>query len=327
MMKKLRIEKADSNICKSWNEFVESSNEGTIFHRLDFLSYHGNKYADVEHQLVVLKDDDLFGVMPLTIVEEDGKRRARSPYGGSYGGPCFSKPLSYSDSISFISVFNEYMKSEQVGDVEVTLPIQACYRKYSDTLRFAMIENGYKCVNRDVSSIVYLGEDADLSNMVDKKMRDVSRYIKKAKNSGVNIIRGAREREFLEVVNCTHNSLNAKPTHTYDEWKMLQNMFKDRIYADVAYLNGRPIAGIGFIVINKMVTCSFYLCSDPQYRDLNSLFLLLYEAIERLKRAGTIWLDMGTSSVGQRARGNIFRFKENFGSIGMFRETYIYRSE
>ena len=85
-----------------WNKFVENSNNGTIFHRLDFLAYHGDKFKSNENHLIWFKGDEIIALMPLGIFEENGKRIAKSPYGGSYGGVITRLNTTYSMSKDLI---------------------------------------------------------------------------------------------------------------------------------------------------------------------------------------------------------------------------------
>jgi lipid II:glycine glycyltransferase (peptidoglycan interpeptide bridge formation enzyme) len=127
------------------------------------------------------------------------------------------------------------------------------------------------------------------------------------------------------VMEKTFNRLGKGPTHTLFEFEWLCAQFPERIYVDVAYLDNRPVAGIGFFAINRRVNSSFYLCLDQEFRETQAETLLIYEALIRSQEEGFKWFDFGTSSVNQEGRGNIFQFKESFGAIGLFRETYVWR--
>lgn len=78
-MLKLDASRLPEGESDGWDAFVERSNEGTIFHRLDFLAYHGDRFLDSVHHLVVRKSSEWFAVVPLAILVEDGRRVARSP--------------------------------------------------------------------------------------------------------------------------------------------------------------------------------------------------------------------------------------------------------
>ena len=137
----------------------------------------------------------------------------------------------------------------------------------------------------------------------------------------MTIVGGANVQDFWRVVDKTFEKLNVQPTHTNEEFQWLCNHLPRRVHVDVAYVADRPVAGIGYFVINQRVNSSFYLCQDPEFQATQALSALLYRALIGSQEAGFGWFNLGTSSAGMRARENLFRFKESFGAIGLFRET------
>jgi len=310
---------------KEWNEFVDISNEGTLFHRLDFLSYHGDKFRGNEHNIFIYKDGSIYSVMPWAIFDVDGRRVARSPYGGSFGGPVFRKPLNYQDSHEIIGNILDYLVSQEVDECIFTLPISICYRCYSETFRLVLMERGFRCTNRDISSVVCLDKSNLMSREMTSRAHAIDRKARKTREAGVEIVCNASIVDFWQVVEKTFAKHGTKPTHTLNEFQWLNEHFAYRVYADVAYFKGVPLAGVGYFVLNERVRTSFYLCQDPELRHLQGLNLLIHNALEQAGREGFRWFDFGTSSAEMRGRSNIFRFKETFGAVGFFRETYVWR--
>ncbi len=305
-----------------WDQFVGSSNESTIFHRLDFLRYHGERFRHQEHHLAWYKGETLFGLMPMAIFDGEHGAVARSPYGASYGGPVFQKLLNYADSHRIVSSLLNYLAELKVATCTLTLPIPCFYEKYSDTFRLVLFEHGFRCTNRDISSVVCLNVGKPVGEMMTSRARNMAR---KARKAGVTTKLHGSVAEFWEVMKKTFAKLDKRPTHTLEEFRWLCGHLPKQVYVDVAYIEGEPVAGIGFFVINDRVNSSFYLCQDPQKQQLQALSLLIHEALKRAQRDGFSWFDFGTSSVNMQGRENIFRFKESFGAIGLFRETYTWR--
>jgi len=317
----IEVRRYDLGLREEWDNFVECSNEGTIFHRLDFLRYHGERFDQHEHQLAWYKGQTLVGVMPMAIFEEESRLVAKSPYGASYGGPAFQKPLNYADSHQVISSLLNYLAELEIKACTLTLPIPCCYAKHSETFRLALSEQGFRCTNRDISSVVCLNSDYPISEEMTSRARNMAR---KARKGGVMAVHQSSVADFWLVLKKTHEKLGTKPTHSIDEFQWLCDEFPELIYVDVAYLEGIVVAGIGFLVINKRVNSSFYFAQDPQKQRLQGLSLLIYEALERAQQEGFRWFDFGTSSANQKGRENLFRFKESFGAVGQFRETYVW---
>jgi hypothetical protein len=322
---KFRVERLEAKKVKEWNEFVDISNEGTLFHRLDFLTYHGDRFRENEHHIVIYKGDAIYSVMPLAIFNDDGRRIAKSPYGGSYGGPVFRKPQNYQDSHEVISVILDYLISQQIDECILTFPISVCYRCYSETFRLVLMERSFRCKSRDISSAVCLDKMDPVSKEMTSRARAIDRKARKTREGGVETVWKASIKDFWQVMDKTFLKHGAKPTHTLNEFQWLHEHFPDRVYVDVAYLNGVPLAGVGYIVLNQRARTSFYLCQDPEKRHLQALNLLLHDGMKQAEREGFHWFDFGTSSVNMQGRPNIFQFKETFGAIGVFRETYVWQ--
>src|ERR1035437_7853108 len=65
-----------------WDEFIERSMNGTVFHSQQFLHYHPEGRFDLHH-LLFFADNRLIAVLPGGL--RDGGRVFESPLGASYG--------------------------------------------------------------------------------------------------------------------------------------------------------------------------------------------------------------------------------------------------
>jgi hypothetical protein len=129
------------------------------------------------------------------------------------------------------------------------------------------------------------------------------------------------------VLEATFNRHGTPPTHTRDEFRQLALDLPNRVYADVAYHAGEPVAGVGYFVVNRLVNSSFYFCQRPDRQELNGLTLCVVHGLERAQRDGYRWFDFGTSTAAMEPRENVFRFKEQFSPVGQFRETFEWSAE
>ena len=179
-------------------------------------------------------------------------------------------------------------------------------------------------MNRDISSAVYLDNTAQISETMTSRARNSAR---KASKSGVIVVRRGELSDFWVVMEKTFQKLGIRPAHTLQEFHALSERFPEDIYVDIAYLDQRPIAGIGYFVINERVNSSFYFCQDPEFQNRHALSLLVSEALFDSQHSGFKWFDFGTSSVSMRGKENLFRFKESFGAVGLFRETYLWKAD
>ncbi len=306
-----------------WDAFVDGANGGNFFHKISFLEYHKGKFVDKEHHLAFFKGEELFGVMPMAIFEEEGRRVLRSPYGASYGGPLFKKMLTYSESNAIADLLLEMFDSIDIDRAVLTFPIPPLYRDYSEVFLLSLYEHGFKCTNRDISCGVPLQPPVEeIVKRFDSRARNMAR---KATANNIQKFRHAALEVFWPVLLKTYEKHQRQPTHSLEELTWLMERFPQEIYCDVALYDDIPVAGICFFAANKRVNSSFYLASDPQYRQLQALSLLIAEGLQESARQGYDYFDFGTSSVNMRGRPNSFLFKESFGAGGYFRDTYEWR--
>jgi len=316
------IDRNNENDYKLWIKKLEDFNGATIFHNPDFLSYHNDRFD--ECHLGFYKGEQLFGMIPLAILDENNIKIAKSPYGASYGGFIFQSLLNYSDSKEIVNLLINYLKKMKVNKIIITpsLPIHH-NNGYSDTFSFSLIENGFKVVNSDITSTVSLNNKNIETDIFTSKIKNVVRKARKARKANIEIKYRCDIDDFWLLMDKTFEKHGTTPTHTKKQYQDLMNYFPNEIYCNLAYLDDIPVAGIGIFEINKKNIMSFYLCSDNEYQQTQAMSLLIYETIINSQERNFDFFDFGTSSVNMIGRENIFRFKESFGAVGIFKNTFI----
>jgi len=82
---------------EEWDEFVEQSDNGTMFSKRRFLSYHDkNKFND--KSIYITKDGKLHSVFTAALIERDGKKILSSHPGASYGGFVYNSELNFKEA-------------------------------------------------------------------------------------------------------------------------------------------------------------------------------------------------------------------------------------
>lgn len=318
-MAKFTLTAASQEQLRVWDDFVDRSASGTIFHKLCFLRYHGNRFSGQERHLVLLKGQSVIGQVSLAVRESEGLRIARSPYGGSYGGFVFERVPTYSHGRAIVGALLQYLHDEDISQLILTNPIACCSRQSLDTFTFNLLEAGFRSVNRDISSVVRFEKNKPIESIISSNARNMAR---KAVAAGVNIVHRASLDDFYSVTEAAFAKHRTVPTHNLDELQDLLERLPRSISLNVAYSDGFPIAGICLFVVNRLVNSSFYVCQRPEAAKLQGLSLLVLNALEQAQADGFWYFDFGTSTVNMQARPSVFRFKENYSHTGVFRETF-----
>lgn len=319
----IKIDEANQSYMEKWDSLIEKSINGTIFHRRDFLSYHGDKFKGKERFLMIFNGDSPLAQISFSVFENDGKKEALSPYGASYGGFVFQRVPGYKQGKEIVNVFKNYLNDNHIHSFRVIHPIACCTLESLDTFYFNLLETGFVSINRDISSVVRIPKDSTIMSEVSSNARNMAR---KAEMSNIVVQDKANIVDFWKVMDNTFAKHGNKPTHTLEQFMTIMSLLPDRVYVDVAYKDGSPIAGIGYFVINKFVNSSFYLCQDPEKSKYQGLSLLVLNGLKKAQYEGFSYFDFGTSTVNMIARENIFMFKENYTKMGMFRETFKWKA-
>ena len=228
-----------------WDNFINCSNNGTLFHYRAFLNYHEN--IDFEdHSLLFYKKNKLIAILPAAM----HNKVFHSHPGVSFGSFIYNDRLSFSDSHNIISVFKDYINTLNSITVQLTMP-PACYNNISsDYIEFCLFSKGFKYKQLELSNVLKLGNN--FNNLYNTYKASSRQAHRKAERSDIVIEQSDNLEEFYNIL--TNNlSLrhNVSPTHTLSELKKLKTLFPSRINLFTASLNGKIIAGVINFICNE----------------------------------------------------------------------------
>ncbi|MCH8023439.1 MAG: GNAT family N-acetyltransferase [Candidatus Marinimicrobia bacterium] len=302
-----------------WDDFIRRSNNGTIFHLRRFLGYHPpERFQD--HSLIFTGDKEILALFPAAIQDNDGISHLISHPGSSFGGFVTPVGLSFKNAHELVLALLEHARREGIGRITMTHPATIYNRRLSNYVEFELLSQGFASLKREVSSILYLEKDPQRN--LDKFTPASRRAVRKAQQSGVQVRLSDDWPTFYNIL--LHNLKRrhgVSPTHTLEELQRLVALFPDDIRLLSAFLEGRMIAGLAIFDANPEVTLTFYISHDEAYQEYRAVNLLFYEFISQAIAGGFKYLDFGTFSLNMQPNFGLARFKESFGSSGLFRET------
>ena len=85
------------------------------------------------------------------------------------------------------------------------------------------------------------------------------------------------------------------------------------------------VAGVLNFIINKQVVLAFYITHNESYSYIRPLNLLFYKMFKWAIKSNFKIYDFGIFTVNGKPNMGLGRFKENFGSSGIFRDTFQIR--
>jgi len=302
----------------AWNRFVVKSNNGTLFHRLDFLDYHGGRFAREAHHLIWMRGEEPHAVLPLGLFEKSGRLEARSPVGASWGGFVHGSRFSLQEARQMVAMLTDYLRGLHVDTCSLTLPPQCYYRSYSNHVEFALAECGFRPSMREVTHAVRLPSDP---GAIPGILSKTSRYTARRALRSVTVEEDVSPAAFYDVLLEDKRRHGAVPTHTLEELTTLRTSLPGGIRIDMAHgAAGR--AGICYFVAHDRSACVFYMAQDEEARNDSFMNGLVLHGMQHFAARGFEWLDFGCSTYKMEVYDGVARFKESFGADGLFRDTF-----
>ncbi len=323
----INIFKYTSNDKQDWDRFVQNSNNGTLFHLRNFLSYHIDRVFP-DHSLMCKKGEKIVAVFPGSIVEEDGKKVLFSHPGASYGGFIINDP-SFALASQILEQFQKYCEKENIHEVALIPPPWIYHSLQNESFEYAMLWNQYITDEIYISSVIPLIEDEKtlIDNVCKLKHRSKKYFDKIIQDFGITTEWNNNFEEFYPILLKNKQRHQSKPTHSLQELKVLDKALPNHLHLLMMYSNGKPIGGTLIFMANEKVAIIFYNMIDYDYIGAQPATLQIMETIKWAKKRGFSYLDFGVSQNPTAENPltpapSLIRFKEEFGSLGMIRKVF-----
>jgi Acetyltransferase (GNAT) domain len=307
----------------AWKAFLQDSNNGTLFHDLDFLSYHPpGKYNF--HHLVGFRGPHIEAVIPGAL-SADGVFVSLA--GASIGGPAVKKSLPAEGCMHLVEALQFYCNSARWQGIEIILPPPIYNNEPDQIIEFALHVRGFQLVHRSMSLLIPL--DQEKPNHYERVFRERQRrYVRAFRRKGVAVTESDIDGlgEFLELLEETHARLKSQPTHTPAEIRRLFDRVPGHLRIWSAHLDGTVIASMLLFILNRNICVTFYLCDRASHRANHGATVLLAEVIDALGERGYRYLDMGPSASTVHFNHGVVGFKESLGARAFCRDRWRWQN-
>ena len=315
----LKIERYRVSNANQWDKFVLSSNNGTIFHLKQFLSYHPEERF-IDHSLVVIRREKIFSVFPAAEKNFKGEKTLVSHPGSSVGSFAVPLNLSLANALALVKKLKDYAEEQKFKRIIITLPPYPYQKCPSNYMEYAFFSHGFKYKKREVTSILFLNKSID--RVLENFHVSHKRSTRKASELGIKIRQSDDLETFYKILqNNLKTRHGVKPTHTLDELKKIKADFPKEVTLFGAYYNDIMVSGVINFHINEKAVLAFYISHDENYSALRSVNLLFYSVFRWAINNGYSIYDFGLFTIDGEPNMGLGRFKENFGASGIFRDT------
>lgn len=301
-----------------WNQFVAASNNGTVFHNLDFLDYHPAGRFEFRN-LLFREEGRIVAVLPGGI----SGRAYKSPVGASFGGLVVMADVTLERANLVVRALLDWCRAQGLGEVILTPPMQVYHRTFDETVEYAMVYNGFSVHGSLFSSVIdfsRIKSKADLS-------RNTRHRINQSINKGVRVEQSTDLAAFYPILLENKAKFGVRPTHTLEELCRIEQLLPGMMTLFMAYSGDEPVAGELLFAANERCVLNFYTMHRYQYHNLFAVNYIVEHAIRWCVEKGYRWYDYGVSA--DTASPNplepswsLVRFKESMGSTGCIRKAY-----
>jgi len=180
-----------------WDKIVDESDNGTIFHKQKFLSYHPSDRF-INKSIIIYKNNKPLALLPATVLNRNGKKVLSSHGGASYGGFVYKTDLNFQEAFQMVDVLSDYAKELKVDAIQLTPPPMIYQTKYSNYIDFALIKNNFTYLKREISSVVQL--DIPKDELAGTYRAEARTALKKAQKMGVEIVECEKFADYYEIL-------------------------------------------------------------------------------------------------------------------------------
>lgn len=313
----------DPKYAPKWKAFLEASNNGTLYHDLDFLAYHPPERFNTHH-LICYDEEDIVALLPAAILtEQDGRRILASPYGGSVGGLVLPREMPTTVALKLVKTLQSYVKGAGLDGMEMRIGPDVYSAKPNDLQGFALMANGFRLTRRSLQYMLPLSKPG--ARIPERLFSDRRRrYVRSELRQGVN----PREVDahdldsFYVLLHETHDRLGATPTHQDHELADIFRRVPDRARLFLCSYEGAEIAGSVIFMLNERIASAFYINSSAGNKDFNAPSVLVAHMAECFAEEGVRYLDLGPSASDSHFNSGVVFFKESLGARGFCRDTW-----
>jgi hypothetical protein len=309
----------------AWNRALSNADNATLFQLHEFLSYHPEGRFE-NHHLIFWQGEEPRAVMTGAIREIDGKKALVSYPGASYGGLTHPAGLSFTTADHLVQSLLRYARSTGFKILLMT-PAPQIYTSWpSDILLFHLLKAGFRYQKREITQAIPLYyPDGDIFRTICNKTRTAIRKAMKSEMVVDEDIELSDENleTFYPLLLDNRRRLGVIPTHNLEELKRLRDLIPGKLSLSMIRFGDIPVAGILNFICNGRVLLIFYVCHNWDYQELRPVPLLVLKTIQWANQRGFRYLDFGTSTLNMNPNWGLIKFKENFGSLGYFRDSFI----
>ncbi len=320
---KITIRKFTAKDTKDWDDFVQHSNNGTLFHLRSFLSYHIDRKF-IDHSLIFEKKGKIIALFSAAEIKSNGIKTLYSHPGASYGGFVFEN-LSYDDANMLVNTIEEYSKQNKFGKIFFVETPAIYHNQLNETIEYLLHWQNYKIEEYYISSMI---DVLHYSNSIDYLHSRKKRYVKNyLENSALTIKWENNFDQFYPILLKNKKKHDVTPTHSLEELKKINVLHPKSLHLLLLFNKDIIIGGTLNFIVNNNCGMIFYNMINYDYINLQPATIQIYESINWAKEQKLKYLDLGVSQKPKAENPltphpSLIKFKEQMGAKIIIRKAF-----
>ena len=293
-----------------WDNFVDSSRNGTFLHKRGYMDYHAHRFTD--HSLLFYHGTELTAILPAHIKDNI----FCSHNGLTYGGMLISCNTTTATVLDLFDAMTVYLRRNTTATNIIYKPTPHIYHSYPcEEDLYALFRHNAALTERKVSSAIPLRNPLPISGR---------RKLTASTRSRLSIIKDGDFNTFWKILEeRLQGKYSVAPVHSIDEITLLKNRFPENIKLFcIAGSNAEILGGVVLFITGNVVHMQ-YSATTEEGRRLSALDYL-YEELMNNRFAGKEYFDFGISveDGGRYLNSGLIAYKERLGGRAVVYDTY-----
>jgi len=330
-MAKAVIRRYTEALYDTWEQYIDRSLNGTIFHRLKFINYHPEGRFDNYH-LLFYEKDKILALFPAALVDKGGAKVLKSHPGTSYGGLVFATKIPLRKVFEILELLESHCRENGIQRIEFRMAPKIFNRALLDQVDFSLVRCGYQREDEELATFYPLAdfeEQPDFKTFGQEFPTTSRKAIKKGirENLTARVLAGEKEIEAYYGIlqKNLRDRFDKAPTHALGELQWLVKNFKGKIFVYGVFHQSELAGGYTVFEIAPGRFHIFYACIHYDFQLYRPANFALAHLIYYLQQNGAAVLNYGISTEdgGRHINWGLFRFKEDFGGTGVLRTYWL----
>jgi hypothetical protein len=318
---KLEKVKYEERWAEKWDQFIDSSINGTFLHTRKFFD-HNDRNAAEDHSLLFLKKGKIAAVLPAVL--RNGKVLHAHAY-ATYGGFVIDASIGVEEAVEMVALVIEEGRALECEEIIIRNPFKIFYERLSEETDYAMWYHGFQLKGRELEIYVDLAGDPEL---LKKRYENGTKYnIKKAWKT-VEVRETTDYEAFWTILDANLQAKHGRsPVHgIHDFRRLLNNVGQESIRLFAGFVDGKLVCGCVVFICGGQALHAQYIGQDNDYQEHRPINAVIDYIIDWGNRQGFKYFNLGTANEdgGKTINTGLFHFKEGFGGRGVLRETMHY---